>query len=50
MTPKTKRNKREVEGAPLAKLVRGGAPLSKLVLLRSRLGLSAGALSSLPRL
>ena len=41
MTPKTKRNKRSVEG---------GVPPSKLVLLRARLGLSAGSLSSLPRL
>ena len=41
MTPKTKRNKRSVEG---------GVPPSKLVLLRKRLGLSAGSLSTLPRL
>ena len=41
MTPKTKRSKPSVEG---------GVPPSKLVLLRKRLGLSAGSLSTLPRL
>jgi hypothetical protein len=46
MTPKTKRNKREVEGGGT-----GAAPLAKnLGLLRARLGLSGGTLSSLPRL
>ena len=41
MTPRTKRNRREVGG---------GAPLEKLMMLRARLGVSTGALSSLPRL
>ena len=46
MTPKSKGNKREVKGGGT-----GAAPLAKnLELLRARLGLSGGTLSTLPRL